>query len=216
MNPPRILELKVTLRHIRPPIWRRFQVRDRLTLDQLHAVLQFVMGWTNSHLHEFTCRGERYCTTDPELDLPPPRADERQVRLGELLVKPNDQLTYEYDFGDGWEHEVVLERVVPHIPHTRYPIVIAGRRACPPEDCGGPGGYAHLLEALCNPAHPEHQDLTEWVGGSFDPEAFDLEALNAFNGGRRVPDEGESAAAPGTGRAPRQTALRLGRGPRRG
>ena len=195
---PCILELKVTLRDITPPIWRRFQVRADLTLGRFHQVLQRVMGWTDSHLHEFTCRGDRYCITDPELDLPPPRADERRVRLHELLARPGDQLTYEYDYGDGWEHDVVLERVVPFDANASYPLVLGGERACPPEDSGGVPGYAYLLEVLAHPEHPEHRELRDWAGRGFDPEAFDLRGINrAFRGRRRAARQaGVSAGSP--------------------
>ena len=102
-----------------------------------------------------------------------------------MLREPGDRLLYRYDFGDGWEHDVALERVLEAEPDARYPRVIAGARACPPEDCGGEPGYDHLLEVLGNPGHPEHRELLRWVGGAFDPEVFDARATNrALQGGR--------------------------------
>src|SRR5438034_372539 len=102
---PRAYRLKVTLQDVRPPIWRRFTVRDDVTLLKLHEFLQVIMGWTDSHLHEFVSGGMRF--SRPEFDLPPPRRDEGTVRLRDVLKKPNDRLIYEYDFGDGWEHAIV-------------------------------------------------------------------------------------------------------------
>ena len=165
-----IHELRVALCDVTPEIWRRVQVRSSITLASLHRVLQPVMGWTNSHLHDFRVTDVCYGEPHPEL---PPRKDERKAVLGDLLTKPNDRLTYVYDFGDGWRHDVVLERVIAAEPDCDYPRVIAGARACPPEDCGGISGYAHLLAVLADPRHVEHFDLVDWVGGSFDPEAFD-------------------------------------------
>lgn len=179
---PEVHELKVTLQGIKPPIWRRFRVRDDTTLGKLHDHLQVIMGWTDSHLHQFVAQGVYYGRPDPEF--PRPRQDERKVRLADVLKKPKDHLTYEYDFGDGWEHELVLEQVLPHEPRARYPVILAGKRACPPEDCGGIPGYDRLLEALANPVDPERQDLLEWVGEDFDPENFDMGALSRyFHGG---------------------------------
>ncbi len=180
-----IHELRVTLRGSEPAIWRRVQVKSDMTLARLHGVLQTSMGWTNSHLHQFqagaTCYGER----DAEF---PERRSEKQALLGEVLREPNDTLVYQYDFGDGWEHDVVLERVLPPVPGCKYPYMTGGERACPPEDCGGLGGYEELLRVLADPADPEHEDLVEWVGGSFDPEEFDVAERNrAFHGGWYLP-----------------------------
>jgi len=178
----RVFQLKVTLRGFRPPIWRRFLVPGDIRLHQLHSILQMIMGWTNSHLHQF-CRGNTYYgLADPELDFE--CQDERRFRLQDLLRKPRDRMVYEYDFGDGWEHDVVLEEIGTSLPRARYPMVLAGRRACPPEDVGGIGGYYHFLKVIESPKHPEHRDMIEWCGGSFDPEAFDVQRINrAFHGG---------------------------------
>jgi Plasmid pRiA4b ORF-3-like protein len=129
--------------------------------------------------------GAYYGHRDPEL---PPRQDERKVLLRQVLKKPKDRLIYEHDFGDSWEHLVVLEQVLAHEPRARYPVIVAGKRACPPEDCGGVPGYYRLLEALASPRHPEHRDMVEWVGGSFDSESFDVGALNrVLHGGVTYP-----------------------------
>lgn len=171
-----IFRLKVALRGSRPPIWRRFEVPGDVTLYQLHRALQVVMGWTDSHLHQF-CRGKTYYgQSDPEFGVP--RQNERKVRLRDVLRKPGDRMVYEYDFGDGWEHDVRLESIAPPTPGVDYPRVVAGRGACPPEDVGGIWGYYEFLNAVRDPGHPDHRDMLEWCGGGYDPDALDLEAVN--------------------------------------
>lgn len=181
-RPVRVYEVKVTLLMIRPPVWRRIKVRSDITLEDLHGVLQVVMGWTDSHMHAFRLVGRQANVRSRQTAVE--RNEERRTRLVELLTKPKDRLVYEYDFGDSWEHEVVLEKVGDHPPGARYPWVLGGARACPPEDVGGVGGYAHFLQVMRAPRHPEHVEMMEWHGGPFDPEAFDVQALNrAFHGG---------------------------------
>lgn len=169
--------LKVTLRGSRPPIWRRIQVDADVTLFRLHQILQVVMGWTDSHLHQYR-RGSIYYG-QPDLEIGMRRENERRIRLNEVLRKPKDRMVYEYDFGDGWEHDVVLEStdvVAEGGPSVR---VLAGKGACPPEDVGGIGGYYCFLEAIQDPKNPEHRDMLEW-GGPFDPIAFDMEEINDY------------------------------------
>jgi hypothetical protein len=185
-----VYRLKVTLFHSQPPIWRRFEVESGVTLQRLHRNLQIVMGWRDSHMHGFRVpepggRGVRRRL------LPIESAEEKTRRLAELLRRPKDWAVYEYDFGDSWGHEIVLEEIVPRSSATRYPMVLAGRGACPPEDVGGLPGYYHFLEAIKDPKHPDHEDMAEWCGGNFDPAAFDVQAANrAFHGGwgPRSPD----------------------------
>ena len=172
-----IVRLKVSLRHICPPVWRRVEIAADATLFNLHRALQTAMGWSDSHLHQFCHRGVYYGQSDREYGVH--RENERRVRIHDVLRRPKDRLVYEYDFGDGWEHEVVLESLEEARPGMRYPRVVAGKRACPPEDVGGLGGYENFLEAIANPEHPEHQEFLEWCGGPFDPEQFDLKAANA-------------------------------------
>jgi len=170
-----LYQLKVSLRGIRPPIWRRIEVRSDMSLAGLHRVIQDAMGWYDCHLHEFECNGQRYGTPDPDFDdFGESVANENTTRLDDVLRKPKNSMTYLYDFGDGWTHRVVLEEVKPMPPGRRAPKprCIGGRRACPPEDCGGPGGYAHMLEALKNPQHSEHTSYKEWIGTEFDPDAY--------------------------------------------
>ena len=180
-----LYRLKVTLRGCRPPIWRRFVVPSDISLKRVHDALQAVMGWTDSHLHQFEAGGVIYGTVDPEFGVR--RVSESRTRLDQVLRKPKDRMEYEYDFGDGWGHVVVLEAVLPAEPDGVYPRVEAGRRACPPEDVGGVHGYAGFLEALDDPAHPEHREMREWIGREFDPEAFSVAQANLdIHGGWRL------------------------------
>lgn len=179
---PPAYQLKVTLIDSEPEIWRRFCVPATIRLSQLHKVLQRVMGWTNSHLHAFHHGDDIYQIPYPgfdDLNIPGERCclDERKFTLASLLERPRQILRYEYDFGDGWEHEIVLEKILPE-PSSSHPVCLAGENACPPEDCGGIGGYYDLLEALANPKHKEHAHLLEWLGGPFDPKAFALSPIN--------------------------------------
>ena len=171
-----IHQLKITLLGINPPIWRRIQVKD-CTLDELHEHIQTAMGWGNSHLHHFMF-GERL-VGDPEL------MQENFDELGyedSTATKLSDavparakkfQFRYEYDFGDSWEHEVLVEKTLPADPKTEYPVCIDGKRACPPDDVGGVWGYPGFLEAIRNESDERHEDMLDWIGGAFDPEEFD-------------------------------------------
>jgi len=183
----RALQIKVTLRHVRPPIWRRIVLSDTMTLDTVHRVVQAAMGWTDTHLHGFRKGNQTYALPSrPEFDFGMPSVDERSVAIGALLGRPKDGLVYDYDFGDGWEHDIVLEKVLPpEDAPSPLPRVVAGKRACPPEDCGGPPGYEGYLAAIANPKDPAHADLLAWRGAGFDPEEFDLEAANTALSPRR-------------------------------
>ncbi len=204
-SPARIYELKVTLRDTRPPIWRRIRVRSDVALSKLHTILQFAMGWMDGHMHQFVAQAKVYGKVDPEF---PECENERKVLLSQVLRKPKDGFVYEYDFGDGWEHTVVLEQVLDAELGAKYPYVVDGKRACPPEDCGGTGGYEHLLEVLDDPRHPEHADMAEWVGGSFDPEAFDVGEINrGFHRGWSPPPSTEASTSKRA--LPRQRKLKL-------
>ena len=170
-----IYRIKITLRHVAPPIWRRIEVTADTKLGKLHRILQVVMGWSDSHLHAFRVGRTSYGVPQPEF--PDDMENERNVRLDQIVAH-GEKLIYEYDFGDGWEHELKIEKVFPAESAVRYPRCTGGKRACPPEDCGGPWGYEHLLEVLRDPKHEEHKEIREWVGGDFDPEAFDLGDIN--------------------------------------
>jgi hypothetical protein len=175
------LQLKITLDHVEPAVWRRVVVSDALTFLQLHRVIQRAMGWEDCHMHEFGLAGPRLRIGTPQPDdfmdfgddeqmLP-----ERTTRLAEVLAGKR-KLRYGYDFGDDWWHTIAIEKRLPADPTAAPAELIAGENACPLEDCGGPWGYANLLAAAADPAHPEHDELLEWLGGEgFDPAAFDLE-----------------------------------------
>lgn len=169
-------QLKITLVGSKPPIWRRVQVPATLTLAQLHRVIQQVMGWEDCHLHLFQLHGEQYGVLDPALQDAFPVLDEAGYTLHSLNLGEKSRFSYEYDLGDGWMHTLVVEKILE--TDCAVPVCLAGKRACPPEDCGGIWGYEQLLDTLSNPADPEHAALQEWLGGPFDAEAFDLKAIH--------------------------------------
>lgn len=170
-----VYQLKITLREIEPPIWRRILIPATMSLGELHYILQAVMGWTNDHLHQFRVADVDY--SDPEFDLEN-AGDEFAVTLSEVAPRPKARFTYIYDFGDDWEHEVFVEKILARETGNAHPACVAGERSCPPENCGGAWGYADLLEAIRDPDHEEHVDMLEWVGEEFDPDRFDLNEAN--------------------------------------
>ncbi len=177
-RPAQIYQINVTLTDLQPPIWRRIQVRSDTTLARLHGVLQAVMGWEDAHLHQFVIR-EKYYGVPDEKELGPHKTrDERKYKLSELVAGVSASFAYTYDFGDNWEHILEIEKTFPPDKSVRYPVCVAGAHACPPEDVGGILGYENFREAIRDPQHPDHNELSEWVGGSFDPEAFDLDEVN--------------------------------------
>jgi transcriptional regulator with XRE-family HTH domain len=177
--PAAVYQLKITLRHLKPAIWRRVQVPNDITLGQLHDVIQTAMGWDNCHLHEFRQGESRFGMTHDPMGGPleTDSLDENDYRLCELGLREKSTFLYEYDFGDSWEHQIVLEKVLS-LPSGFVPACLKGARACPIEDSGGPWGYTENLAILADPNHPEHAELAEWMGLNFDPEVFDLEAIN--------------------------------------
>ncbi|MBI3771478.1 MAG: DUF1186 domain-containing protein [Gammaproteobacteria bacterium] len=178
-----IYQLKVTLSHSQPPIWRCLQVKGDTTLEELHDVLQAAMGWSNSHLHVF--RAGRISYGEPDPHFPDDTINERKIRLDKIVTE-GDTFIYEYDFGDSWEHEIKVEKILSAESGASYPVCLAGECACPPEDCGGIPGYDYLLEALSDPANPKYTELLEWIDEDFDPEAFDLDAVNAALGSGEI------------------------------
>jgi len=173
----RCLQLRIRLLEVRPPIWRRVLVPATITLDRLHAVVQEAMGWSDLHLHEFERGHDRWGDVDIEDDSGR-LLDEFNVRL-RPLVSPGDRLRYRYDLGDDWRHEIVIEGEVDGVAGELYPLCIDGAGACPPEDCGGIGGYRELLEALAGPRSRRQRDLLRWLGGPFDPADFSVDDANA-------------------------------------
>lgn len=174
----KIYQFKVTLCGVRPPIWRRFQVYDDLTFFQFHRVLQEVMGWDDAHLHTFDLNGWQITDAETLAEGWSDGEDERKAKLKKHFNAEGQKCRYEYDFGDSWEHDLLLEQILPVEPGVFYPRCLKGKRACPPEDCGGVWGYTDLLEALADEDNPEREDYLDWLGDEFDPEEFDLEAIN--------------------------------------
>jgi hypothetical protein len=172
-----VFQLRVTLDDVTPEVWRRVTVPAGYTLDRVHRVIQYAMGWQNCHLHSFDIDDEQYGEPDPDGELEV--LDEMDYRLDDV-ARAGTRIRYTYDFGDWWEHEVLVEEVRPAEPSDHRPACLAGARACPPEDVGGPGGYADFLDALADPAHPEHAAMTEWLGRPFDPEEFDAERTSTL------------------------------------
>ena len=179
-----LYHLEVVLNGVEPQVRRLLQVPGNANLGWLHAVLQVATGWTNSHLHQFHV-GERI-VSDPDFELDefedsPPVLDERKVSLMQVLPQEGDEILYEYDFGDSWEHRVRVVKILdPDAAAAKVARCLDGARACPPDDCGGVWGYADLLKIIRNPRHEEHESMLEWLGGSFDPEAFDPNKANTF------------------------------------
>jgi hypothetical protein len=177
-----VYQLRISLPDVAPPIWRRIRVVSRVSLRRLHYIVQVGMGWSDSHLHQF--RAGQVIFGPPAPGSTIRNRSESRTRLDDVLQFPGSRLSYSYDFGDGWHHDILLERVEPRDPQGVYPHVISGKRACPPEDVGGPSGYARFLKILASPRHREHRRMREWCGGSFDPEKFDRVAVNlAFHRG---------------------------------
>lgn len=169
------LQLKVTLLGFKPPIWRRVLVPASLDLAQLHRVIQETFGWEDCHLHGFQIHGHDYGPPDPTGW---GEAHSERMALAKLKLEPKTKFRYEYDFGDSWIHEITVEKVLmPETPLT-VPVCLAGKRACPPEDSGGPWGFQDMLEAARNPEHPDHEEFKEYLDPDWDAEAFHLEAIN--------------------------------------
>jgi hypothetical protein len=176
-GPAPVYQIKVGLRGAKPPIWRRLQVSADISLARLHEVIQVAFGWEDSHLHVFETPYGRFGTADAELG----HRAEAPVTLEQVAPGVNDKISYTYDFGDNWDHDILIEKVLDRDQKTTYPRCTGGRRAAPPEDCGGVWGYADLMEILSDPANPEHRDRLEWLGlddaTDFTPERFDAEAV---------------------------------------
>ena len=185
-----VFQFKITLQDIKPAIWRRIQISDLCSFWDLHVAIQDAMGWTDSHLHLFTMNysiehGKHY------IGIPDDEGFDHyktipgwNYKVRDYLVI-NERFIYEYDFGDGWKHLIEYEGEYPKQPDVKYPICIAGERACPPEDVGGIPGYEHFIEVISTPRHPEHQSFLEWVGGKFDPDKFNPKKVKFDNPTKR-------------------------------
>lgn len=176
--PIQIYQIKVTLKYSQPPIWRRIEVKSNITLSDLHEILQIVMPWEDDHLHQFIINKTLFDIPEDDYDGFVETEDERRYRLNQLIPGEKFRFIYEYDFGDSWEHILLVEKVLPMKEGVRYPRCVGGKRACPPEDIGGIFGYYRFLEILQDPNHPEYQGMLEWVSEDFDPEQFEAEEVN--------------------------------------
>ena len=176
MTATRIARLHVTLNDVKPSVQRRVEVPLAIRLDRLHLVLQAAMGWTNSHLYEIRARNIGWGVPDPDFGDGP--LDAKKARLADVLEDVGTKtVKYLYDFGDGWEHTVKVERITDAVPGLAYPVLINATGRCPPDDVGGPWGYDEFLEALADPAHENHAEMKKWAGETFDPTAVNVEVL---------------------------------------
>lgn len=173
---PLIYQLHISLNNHTPKIWRRVQVKSDVLLSDLHKIIQTTMGWTNSHLHQFIINGEFY--TDPSEGDEMESIDYHGIKLSTMLQIKKESILYEYDFGDDWEHTILLEDILPKDVNTKYPICLDGKMKCPPEDCGGVWGFSEMLKILKKTKHEEYQSFIDWLGGGFDPKEFDLAMVN--------------------------------------
>jgi hypothetical protein len=175
-----VYQFKITLKGTKPPIWRRILVPETYTFWDLHVAIQDAMGWDDYHLHEFTLLSPKTgrkvkigIPSDEDADFGWKVLADWNQKIAHYFSSENSKADYVYDFGDGWEHSIKLEKILPRETGVAYPRCIDGRGACPPEDCGGIGGYAEFLEAIGDPANELHEDMLDWVGGSFDPDDFE-------------------------------------------
>ena len=177
MTKKTVYQFKITLLDIKPSIWRQIQVPKSYSFRDLHLAIQDAMGWMDSHLHEFLVKSP--VTSEMEsIGVPEEDGFDNSLLSGSKIkikkyLPSNSKMRYIYDFGDDWEHELKFEGEYPQLESIEYPLCLAGKRACPPEDIGGVSGYEHFLEAINNPNHEEHQELLDWVGGYFNAEDFD-------------------------------------------
>jgi hypothetical protein len=178
---------RIELKRMVPKIWRDFYVPSDMSLPSFHRVIQDVMGWESDHLYSFDIFGEEYFDEDinPFMSSEAGNSWLKKIKLNKLSLFKGSKFTYLYDMGDSWEHaiKVLNTSYVPATPGQKCGC-FDGARACPPEDCGGVGGYVYLLEILADPDHPEHEDRMEWIGGPIDPEEFDIEKINKRLRGR--------------------------------
>jgi hypothetical protein len=177
-HPPlTVLRLRIELNGVQPLVWRQLLVPGGVTLAKLHHMLQAAMGWGDAHLHAFQIGENSYSPPDEEEEYPDDELDEEWVTVLHALGN-HREFVYTYDFGDSWEHRVVVEEQLPQRAALKFGVCLAGANACPPDDVGGPSGYAFFLGAMADPSHERHAYSVEWIGGPFDPAEFDLGAAN--------------------------------------
>jgi len=173
-----LYQIKITLVNSKPPIWRRLLVHSSIKLNIFHNAIQYSMGWLDCHLHQFEKDRILYGTDDDNFGLD--IEDEKKYKLSDVLKKEKDSMMYEYDFGDGWIHKVMLEKILPFDVSAEIVTCLKGKRACPPEDCGGIWGYENLIEIVKDPEHSEHEEMLDWLEGDLDPEHFNLDEINSM------------------------------------
>jgi len=176
----KVYQIQISLTNSKPEIWRKILVQPNLSLANFHMTIQIVMGWSNSHLHQFI-KDTTFYTKKMEDDMTwgdLNNVDYKGLKISDLLKNENDKIDYEYDFGDSWHHDIVLEKILDTSEKTKYPTCTDGKLACPPEDCGGIWGYSDLLKVLNNPRHKDYADLLDWLDGEFDPNYFNIEKTN--------------------------------------
>ena len=176
----KVYQLKITLKGIRPPVWRRVKVNGDITFEYLHQLIQTVMGWDNYHLYEFGDRNMRIgMIQDDDFGYGEDIIDASKKELQTVLKRKGSKIDYTYDFGDSWLHEIKVEETFNN-ENLEHPVCLKGKRACPPEDCGGVWGYQSLLEVLKNHKHPDYEEMKDWIDEDFDSESFDLESINIY------------------------------------
>lgn len=184
-----VMQFKIALLDIKPQIWRRIQVPENYSFWDLHCAIQDAMGWHDSHLHEFTDK-KPYSRQRPNVTIGLPEEDEhlhsKDIMIAPFFSKPKNKMYYLYDFGDSWMHEVVLEEILPRETGKKYPLCLDGKRACPPEDCGGEPGYYRILELMKTPKDEEYKDMIRWLGGKYDPEDFDPKKVRFTDSQKRL------------------------------
>jgi hypothetical protein len=177
----KIYQIKISLKFSKPNIWRRILVPSDMLLSDFHNVIQTTMGWHNSHLHQFVIDNEFYCKQYPEEFIDSNfGVNYEGMKISDFLKQEKDRMMYEYDLGDGWQHDILLEKILDPDPEKIYPVCIKGKMNCPPEDSGGVWGYAEMLDIIKNPGHEEYEDYKEWLEEDFDPEFFDMHRVNTM------------------------------------
>jgi hypothetical protein len=179
-EPVHVYQFKITLDGIKPPIWRRIQVRGDVSLFKLHKIIQAAMGWEDYHLHQFIVGEDYYAIPSPDEPWPMETKNEKRAKLFQIAPAEKARFIYEYDFGDSWYHDILVEKILHPEGEQKHPVCLSGRRSRPPEDCGGISGYCEFLEAVSDPKHPDHEDMLAWAGVDFDPERFDKEKINSL------------------------------------
>jgi len=171
-----LIQMKISLDWIKPEIWRRFIVDSSISLDDFHDIIQIVMGWTNSHLYVFFIKGVEYMPADDDSEQE--AKDTKGVKLNKLKLNKKDKIRYVYDYGDNWEHTILIENIFTPEEEMAIPFCLDGARNCPPEDCGSVPGYEDIVKAMKKPNTKAAKELIEWLGEKYDAEEFNIDEIN--------------------------------------